>query len=134
MLGSILLLIGLHSPAQAPLVCEKGYLRETTNGKTTEIAATYCYNQDNNILTSPSCKNLDCPAAFDKNKKIEKSKVMNQTSNPGFNICREIDGKPQVVEFKVGKNWHRLDRCTFKDGSFVSTSELVGFYLKPRRD
>ncbi|MEK2690376.1 hypothetical protein [Bdellovibrio sp. GT3] len=133
MLSSLLTLLTLTTFAQTPLVCEKGFLRETTNGKTTEVATTYCYNEDRNILTSPACKTLECKSAFNANKLIDKKKVMNPTSNPGFNICRELDGKPQIVEFKVGKDWHRLDRCTFKDGSFVSTSELMGFYLKPRK-
>ncbi|QDK47387.1 hypothetical protein DOM22_05930 [Bdellovibrio sp. ZAP7] len=108
-------------------------MRETTDGKTTEIKATYCYNEDKTILTSTSCQKLDCKTAF-KFKFIDKNKVLNTTSNPGFNICRELKGTPQIVEFKVGQDWHRLDRCTFKDGNFVSTSELMGFYLKPEQN
>ncbi|WP_413560459.1 hypothetical protein [Bdellovibrio sp. HCB209] len=134
MLSSLIIGLTLLAHAESPLKCEKGTLRETTDGKTTEMSQTYCYNQDKNILASPSCKKLDCSIAFNTKKKMSAAKLQNTTSNPGFNICRELEGKPQIVEFKVGADWHRLDRCTFKDGSFVSTSELVGFYLKPLRD
>ncbi|WP_413294786.1 hypothetical protein ACLSU7_06705 [Bdellovibrio sp. HCB185ZH] len=133
MLSSLFAMAFTLSFAQTPLTCEQGQLRETTDGKTTEIKAFYCYNEDKTILTSKSCQKLDCKTAF-KAKFIDKSKVTNTTSNPGFNICRELKGTPQIVEFKAGQDWHRLDRCTFKDGSFVSTSELVGYYLKPQRD
>ncbi|QLY26472.1 hypothetical protein [Bdellovibrio sp. KM01] len=133
MLNSLLALALTLSFAQNPLTCEKGLLREATDGKTTEIKATYCFNEDKTILTSKGCQKLDCKTAF-KAKFIDKTKATNTTSNPGFNICRELKGTPQIVEFKVGQDWHRLDRCTFKDGNFVSTSELVGFYLNPQRD
>lgn len=133
MLSSLLLVISLSAFAQPTLKCEKGVLRETTDGKTTEVKASYCFNEDKTVLTSASCKKLDCAVAFNRKKNLDLSKVQNETSNPGFNICRELEGKPQIVEFKVGSDWHRLDRCTFKDGSFVSTSELVGFYMKPQK-
>lgn len=133
MLSNLLLILSLSAFAQPSLKCEKGVIRETTDAKTVETKTTYCFNEDKNILTSTSCKTLNCPLAFNTKKNLDLSKLQNQTSNPGFNICRELEGKPQIVEFKVGSDWHRLDRCTFKDGSFVSTSELAGFYLKPRR-
>ncbi|UYL07480.1 hypothetical protein B9G69_010530 [Bdellovibrio sp. SKB1291214] len=131
MLNSLLILATTFSFAQAPLTCEKGLLRETTNGKTSEIKATYCFNDDKTILASKGCGKLDCKIAFRKTKFIDKSKVQSTSSNPGFNLCRELEGIPQIVEFKAGPDWYRLDRCTFKDGNFVSTSELLGFYMKP---
>lgn len=133
MLSSLVILTTAWALAQAPLTCETGLLRETTDGKTSEFKATYCFNEDKTILTSKTCKKLDCNTAFKKTKFIDKTKVQSTTSNPGFNICRELNGTPQIVEFKVGQDWYRLDRCTFKDGNFVSTSELVGFYMKARQ-
>ncbi|WP_413568973.1 hypothetical protein ACLWBD_16060 [Bdellovibrio sp. HCB117] len=133
MLSSILFILISSSFAQSELQCVDGSFRSTTNGIVSTSKAHYCFNSDKNQLYSKECKDLKCTTAFNDRKFFKFSELHDENSNPAFNLCRKLDGKPELLEFKVGNEWFALDRCQFKDGSFVSTSELLKFYLQKKR-
>ncbi|KHD88643.1 MAG: hypothetical protein OM95_07505 [Bdellovibrio sp. ArHS] len=132
MLSSLLFLLFSFSFAQSDLHCASGSFRFLTNGVTSTSKSFYCYNSDKTQLYSKECKNQKCPLAFDSKKYFNFSDLHDENSNPGFNLCRKLDGKPEILEFQADKEWFKLDRCNFKDGSFVSTSELLKFYLQKK--
>ena len=49
---------------------------------------------------------------------------------PGFKLCRELRGEPQIVKFYAEKKFYKLDRCLFSDGSFADTGFLLSHYLE----
>jgi hypothetical protein len=111
------------------LTCQKGDFRMPYDGSTKVISSqNYCYNKDRTELYSKDCQNHKC-AAFNVDIKVTSSGIMDENSNPGFNLCRQLGGKPELLEFEASKEWFSLDRCLFKDGSYVNTSELIRHYL-----
>ncbi|WP_413580752.1 hypothetical protein [Bdellovibrio sp. HCB288] len=128
MLNSLIISLVLASHADS-LTCTRGVIRQTTGGAVIAEAADYCFNEEKNRLISKNCKNRDCPA-FDRLKIVNFSEIYGQHSNPGFNLCRKLEGHPQIIEFKVGKEWYALDRCVFKDGTFADVGQLLGFYTR----
>lgn len=132
MLSSLILLLAAQAFA-ADLTCQTGTLRMPYDGKTKALESqNYCYNEDRTELFSKDCQNRKC-MAFTIDSEVKMSDIMNQHSNPGFNLCRKLGGKPELLEFEANKDWFSLDRCVFKDGSYVSTGELVNHYLRQKK-
>ncbi len=132
MLSSLILF--LTTPVfAADLTCQKGSFRMPYNAETKVVEAqTYCFNEDRTELYSKDCQDRKC-TAFNVDIEVKTADILDQKSNPGFNLCRKLGGKPELLEFEASKEWFALDRCVFKDGSYVSTGELVRHYLRPRK-
>lgn len=111
------------------LTCQEGSFRTTTYGVTTTSKQFYCYNEDRTELYSKDCQKKNC-MAFQQVTELRFKDLMDPTSNPGFVLCRKLGAEPELLEFQAGTKWFRLDRCTFKDGSFVASGELVRHYMK----
>lgn len=60
----------------------------------------------------------------------EPSAFYQEDMSPGHGVCLAIDGNPQFIEFRAGKNWHKLARCLMKDGSFVDTDWVLSLAQK----
>lgn len=108
-------------------ICMKGTLRWMDWGKATTQDIAYCFNNDRNLLISKNCMKKKCEVY----KALEnvagvKMEIFNPVGNPGFNLCNEIGGFPQIIEFYDSVEWYKLNRCYFsKDKSFVDTSYLI---------
>ena len=109
--------------------CFNGKLRYIAFFKVQIIQAKYCTNRDRTALYSLSCKNKNCDA-FKQIFTINEDALYSEVGKPGFRLCREVGGDPQIIEFSANKKWYKLDRCLFtSDDSFVDTGTLLDFYL-----
>ena len=113
----------------AEFSCVSGNLRQVEFGKIKTESAEYCFNKDQTILISKNCQSMTCEA-FKGNRKYRIDELLSQMGKPAFKLCRNLGGQPELVEFSVSNRFYKLDRCLFRDGSFVDTDYLLSFYLK----
>ena len=104
--------------------CVDGKLRYRHSRKMKTLDASYCYNSNKTTLRSKG-KSITVPKV-----ELDSSILDTAVGKPGFNICFEYGGTPQIVEFYADRKWWKLDRCIFKDGSFVDTGTLLSDYFK----
>lgn len=126
------LFLSLSLQAASPLTCQQGQARIHEFGKVREFALHYCSNKDYTSLISPECKNgpsIKCTALARHPQPIDLKQVYKPQGSPGFHLCRLVGGKPELLEFAVGKTWQPLDRCTFPNGSFVDGGTLIQHYI-----
>ena len=125
----------LSSFAGENLTCENGKFRSVIKGKTEFIDSLYCYDATKTQLFSKSCELKSCPA-FSYPESLNFREFLGPYGNPAFGVCRKVGGIPEILEFKADNKWYKLDRCLFKDGSYVSTDYLAHFYfhMKPKHD
>lgn len=126
-----LLLIALTTSAVAEekkhKKCEESKIRIETFSEVKTIEEKICYGEEVVNFTSLSCKKQKC-SAFKFPKRFYISEFLGPMGTPGFKLCREVGGSPEIVEIFVGGLWYRTDRCLFKDG-FVDTDSLLDFYI-----
>jgi len=109
--------------------CYDGKIRLRRFGKYELSMSKYCTNNESTILIGYTCRSKSCDAL---NKKImlDDGTLYSEVGKPGFKLCRELGGDPQIVEFLVSKRWYKLDRCLFvSDGSFIDTGTLMKAHL-----
>lgn len=116
MLPIFLSLFTFLASAEAPkLHCLNGKLSIRVNGEAKIEKVSYCTNGDKTILMSKD---------FDR-KRVAKRSVTNfENINPGFKLCHDLGGTAELVSFLDEGKWHELDRCLFKDKSFIDTGSL----------
>lgn len=117
--------------ADNDMTCTRSSFRSVTGGKTSITAHTFCYDKTKTKLSSKDCRRQQCQA-FKLKKKFEFQELYQGIGNPGFALCRKLEGHPEILEFQVKKEWYKLDRCLFKESSFVNTDQLMSFYLQRR--
>jgi len=98
-------------------------------GKSKNQSAFFCFNEDKTILLSKNCIKKKC-SAFIYPHKFKIDQLLSQNGKPSFQLCRELSGKPELLEFYVENKAYKLDRCLFSDGSFVDTDFLLSHYLE----
>ena len=109
--------------------CFTGNIKLKKFGKIEMFKAKYCTNENATVLISHSCASKKCDA-LKIEKPIDENSLFSEVGKPGFKLCRELKGSPQIVEFNVGRRWFKLDRCLFEsDMSFVDTGTLLEHYL-----
>jgi hypothetical protein len=129
MLKKIFLLSLLILSGIASAECGKFKCRWIQDHKTMENKENICIRGGRSF--SPDCFPLiqkSCP--FSAVKKIKNlAKLTQTTGSPAFNLCHELQGKPQSYEIKLGSGWKNFERCFWKEGtSFVDIQDLYGFY------
>lgn len=107
--------------------CEAAKIRIETFSEVKVLEEKICYGEDIANFTSASCKKQKC-SAYKAPKRYYMHEFLGPMGTPGFKLCREVGGTPEIVEIFVGDLWHRTDRCVFKDG-FVDTDSLLDFYI-----
>lgn len=123
------------APSEGPApICMKGTLRWLDWGKTTTQNISYCFNNDRNVLISKNCLRKKCEVYTAlKNVADSKMEIFSPVGNPGFNLCNELGGFPQIIEFYDSVEWYKLNRCYFsKDKSFIDTSFLISEWTELR--
>jgi hypothetical protein len=110
-----------------------GKMKYILNKKEIIIYENFCFNNDRNILISKNCYHNQACIAL-KFRNIANQNLFNKgIGTPGFNLCYQLNGIPQILDFNDGKNWFHLDRCQFKqDGSFIDTGSLINIWSNPK--
>lgn len=89
----------------------------------------YCTNHDKTNLISTNCSTENCFSKTPK-LKLNRSDLYSEFGKPGFELCRMLHGKPQIIEFVVNQKWFKLDRCLFNDGTwYMDTDFLIDNYF-----
>ena len=109
--------------------CISGKISQLEFGKIKSEKAEYCFNEDKTVLISKGCQSMNCNA-FKGLRKYKIEELFSSMGKPGFKLCRELGGQPQIIDFYVDNHPYKLDRCLFSDGEFVDTGYLLAFYLK----
>lgn len=109
--------------------CVSGSIMQREYGVIKRKNLDYCFNKDKNKFFSKNCINQKCKA-FERIKKYQINELSHAIGNPGFKLCRDLQGRPELLEFYAENKIYKLDRCLFKDGSFADTDSLLSFYLK----
>ena len=126
----ILSFLIISSIALAEESCKKGKIKYTYKKELKEIEMQYCTDEDSRdkFIYSKNCKGLSCEQVKDPAKRpINLGKYPSAVGSPGFKVCRELGGSPQIIEYKInGKDyWEQSSRCIFNEETFVSNNLLI---------
>jgi len=91
--------------------------------------------QDKIFYVSKKCfdqkKLIPCSHGFQEPlKEMEIKGLLGEFGSPGFKICYELKGEPQIFTFKspVSNEIEETDRCLFKNGEWLEIPLLVERY------
>lgn len=126
---SSILFFSLSSARAEDLICGAGKIVLVEFGQEKIEKSVYCFNKNKNVLISKSCLKKNC-RAFEDKRKFKLDELLSPMGKPSFRLCRELSGKPELLEFYVENKSYKLDRCLFNDGSFVDTDFLLSHYLE----
>lgn len=87
-------------------------------------------DEDNSLYyMSKSCLFYGCEVLKKKKGKLVIPNYYGKIGSPGFKLCEELGGVPQIFEFQkksVSKNdWQNTERCLFNKRDFVEISYLT---------
>ena len=105
--------------------CTKGIISQFRDGNELKENSHFCYNQDKTRLTSYGCQKNQCVPTTGP---IKMNDLFSSIGTPGFKLCRQLGGRPEIIEFFVDSKGYKLDRCWFKN-EFINTG-LLFRYLK----
>lgn len=78
------------------------------------------------FYVSKSCQNYNCDILKKRKSSIEIKNYYNNIGSPGFKLCFELGGIPQIFEFSNGADhWQSTERCIFNSLDFVEISLLT---------
>lgn len=129
LIKSILITILLSSIGFAKESCTKGSIRYIHNKKIKKENIVFCIDQDkrDKFIYSKNCKGLMCDQVKEPWRKgIDLGKYPSSVGSPGFKVCRELGGSPQIIEFQINDGeWNQSSRCMFNNKTFVSNNLLI---------
>lgn len=108
--------------------CTEGKIEQISFGKTITETSSYCYNPSKTNLLSLHCYKTHCEQKL-SDKKYKIDELLSTIGNPGFNLCRKLNGNPEIITFFVAKTAYKLDRCIFSKENYVDTDYLLSLYL-----
>jgi hypothetical protein len=91
---------------------------------------------DNMIFyLSKGCVDDACDVLKRKKNTLVIKNYNSQIGSPGFKICAELGGIPQIFEFKKSHStkWESTERCLFEKNEFVEISLLTREWKKHLR-
>jgi hypothetical protein len=76
---------------------------------------------------SKSCLDNKCEILKKKKSRVHIKDYYSNTGSPGFKLCTELSGVPQIFEYRSKKNaqWQSTSRCLFSNRDFVEISLLI---------
>lgn len=75
---------------------------------------------------SKSCADNACEIMKRKKYRLLIKDYNSNLGSPGFKLCTELDGVPQIFEFSKGSDiWESSERCLFGARDFVEISYLT---------
>jgi len=127
----------LFSSSVSAEECGRGNISYYLNNKKISTDEKFCFDQDerSKYIYSQDCTGLKCKIL--KNPEERPVSLLGYKSSigsPGFKVCRELGGTPQIVEYKLKEHQGKIDRCIFSEKTFVSNDLLMklwkGFVIK----
>lgn len=129
LIKTILTTLLLSSIGLAGENCTKGSIKYTHNKESKQENIVFCFDEDkrDKFIYSKNCKGLKCDQVKEPWRKgIDLGKYPSSVGSPGFKVCRELGGSPQIIEFQINdEEWNQSSRCIFNDDTFVSNNLLI---------
>lgn len=130
--GFLALCFLLLTQAFAEESCGPGKIKYTNKGKEVVKALSFCVQVEKRgiLLTSITCKGGQCKELKDPHKRpVNLGKYPDTIGSPGFKVCRELGGSPQIIEYqypdKFKDQWKQSSRCLFREDTFASNNFLM---------
>lgn len=108
-----------------------GKIKYVESGNIHYETSNYCTNSTGTTLISAKCaKDKNCLILL-PTIRLDPKDLQFQSGKPGFELCRKLGGRGQIVEFEAHNAWQKLDRCSFSSDSwYIDTGFLLGYYIK----
>lgn len=129
----LFIIILLFSPfVSGEEICGVGKIKYILKQKEVIKTVSMCENikKFGEYIYSINCRALDCRFVKDPYKKpISLKKYARSVGSPGFKVCRELKGSPQIIQYQLNsKEWKQDARCIFGKSSFVSNHILMSIW------
>ena len=109
--------------------CEKYNIKIIFDKKPIVSSEEMCsfIDEDNSLYyMSKSCLFYGCEVLKKKKTRLVISNYLGKIGSPGFKLCNELGGVPQIFEFqKKSKAWQNTERCLFNKRDYVEISFLT---------
>lgn len=123
-----IIIISFFSLCDAKEICSTGEISYIFKQKKVIQNLEFCFDKDkrDNYIYSKNCMGLSCKEVQNPHEKpLILSKYKHSIGSPGFKVCRELGGSPQIINFKIKNESHQGSRCIFNDTTFVSNNLLM---------
>ena len=125
--------VSVHAASSVENCIENGKIRFSINSVEQEENAAYCTNKSGTMLISKKCASGECLSTL-PNINLNLGELFSTAGKPGFELCRQLHGTGQLLEFSFANKWYKLDRCSFADGNwFLDTDQLLNIYIKRQK-
>ncbi|PIK16127.1 hypothetical protein [Halobacteriovorax sp. JY17] len=124
----ILLSLFLGKPVYAKEVCGVGQIKYIKNQKEIVQNLKFCKESEGGSIYSQNCSERKCHFLKEPFKRpVDLRKYASTMGSPGFKVCRELKGSPQIIKYKFNdqKFWDDDARCIVDEKTFVSNSILL---------
>lgn len=108
--------------------CSEGTIQYIYKKKKIEKKLSFCFDEDkrDKYIYSKNCKGLKCKQLLIPEKRpVNIKQYKSSIGSPGFKVCRELGGSPQIIKYSFGKKWNQSSRCIFDDSTFASNNLLL---------
>lgn len=130
MLSSFFLFIFSTFPVQAQeLSCGTGTVTKMVFGQKQTQNVSLCYNENRGTLFSVSCAKKNCDV-FKKPERFLFKEIYSEMGSPGFEVCRRLQGVPEIITVDIADKSFPADRCVFPNGDFADTGSVFKFYVR----
>ena len=110
-------------------ICSSGKIKYTFKQKEKIESVQLCESSDKygEMIYSKNCKGLKCKILKEPFKRpVNLKKYAQAIGSPGFKVCRELKGSPQIIKYQINKSeWKQDSRCIFNKSTFVSINVLM---------
>ncbi|MCP4915233.1 MAG: hypothetical protein GY909_19085 [Oligoflexia bacterium] len=124
----IIFLVFLSTNILAEEKCSEGMIEYIYKKKKVKKKLNFCFDKDkrDKYIYSTNCKGLKCkPLLIPEKRPVNISHYKSSIGSPGFKVCRELGGSPQIIKYKFDKKWNQSSRCIFNDSTFASNNLLL---------
>lgn len=133
MLTKILVLFFIPLVSFASEICKVGEIKYVHNKNDIIQKMEFCVDTTDNgkFVFSKNCSGSACKALSDPSSKpIDLRKYKSSIGSPGFKVCRELGGQPQLYfyRFDSKEEWQDDSRCIFSEKEFVSNALLFNMW------
>ena len=112
--------------------CKESFVTTVIRTEKITVPKEVCFLVEKNkeYYISKKC-NKKCSALQDQKIFVSPKRLHSTSGTPNFKLCSAYKGHPEIVVLNEGRpNEKMTDKCTFKDGSFVTTTYLMDQYSK----
>jgi hypothetical protein len=108
--------------------CGPSQIEYIEDQKKVAVYTELCVSKDERgqLFYSKNCAQMNCSILKKESLKfISLEEYEPSIGSPGFKVCRELGGLPQIIDYNFKDQWHQGSRCIFDKDTFVSNDLLI---------